>query len=114
MKKLALFFAAILAFSSAIAQKAPISDPMAPGKIGEVDKKKNAEKKAPKSEINESQLQTHNQYKNKAGNVVHSPSKSMTGAVPNDASAKCRDNSYSFSRIHRGTCSHHGGVAQWL
>ncbi len=31
----------------------------------------------------------------------------------NGATAKCRDGSLSFSAHHRGTCSHHGGVAQW-
>ncbi|WP_161884338.1 DUF3761 domain-containing protein [Deinococcus alpinitundrae] len=30
---------------------------------------------------------------------------------PAGASAQCRDGSYSFSTHWRGTCSHHGGVA---
>jgi hypothetical protein len=30
------------------------------------------------------------------------------------ASARCRDGSLSFSQNRRGTCSHHGGVAQWF
>lgn len=29
------------------------------------------------------------------------------------ATAKCRDGSVSYSAHRRGTCSHHGGVAQW-
>ena len=29
------------------------------------------------------------------------------------ASALCRDGTLSYSRNRRGTCSHHGGVAQW-
>ena len=29
-------------------------------------------------------------------------------------SAKCRDGSVSYSAHHSGSCSHHGGVAQWL
>lgn len=29
------------------------------------------------------------------------------------ASAKCADGSLSFSATRRGTCSHHGGVAEW-
>jgi hypothetical protein len=29
------------------------------------------------------------------------------------SSAQCRDGSYSHSRHHSGTCSGHGGVAQW-
>jgi hypothetical protein len=33
---------------------------------------------------------------------------------PPGATALCRDGTYSFSQTHSGTCSHHGGVAQWL
>jgi hypothetical protein len=33
---------------------------------------------------------------------------------PRGATARCRDGTYSFSRHHSGTCSHHGGVAMWL
>ena len=35
-------------------------------------------------------------------------------AGPGGATAKCRDNSMSFSKHHSGTCSRHGGVAQWF
>jgi len=35
-------------------------------------------------------------------------------APPPGATALCRDGTYSFSRTHSGTCSHHGGVARWL
>lgn len=34
--------------------------------------------------------------------------------VPQGATARCRDGTYSYSRNHRGTCSRHGGVAAWL
>jgi hypothetical protein len=34
--------------------------------------------------------------------------------APAGASARCRDGAYSFSQHRQGTCSHHGGVAQWL
>jgi hypothetical protein len=38
-----------------------------------------------------------------------------TGAAPPPgATALCRDGTYSFSQTHSGTCSHHGGVSQWL
>jgi hypothetical protein len=30
------------------------------------------------------------------------------------ATAVCADGTYSYSANRRGTCSHHGGVAQWL
>ncbi len=51
-------------------------------------------------------------YINRAGVRVQSPTYSRT--APAGATARCRDGSYSFSRSRRGTCSHHGGVAQWL
>jgi hypothetical protein len=35
-------------------------------------------------------------------------------SAPPGATAQCRDGSYSYSQHHSGTCSHHGGVAQWL
>lgn len=62
----------------------------------------------------ESDLEAHGHYTNKDGKTVHSPSKSKSGSIPAGASAQCRDSSYSFSRHHSGTCSHHGGVARWL
>ncbi|MEO5687403.1 MAG: DUF3761 domain-containing protein [Burkholderiaceae bacterium] len=54
------------------------------------------------------------QYRNVDGVAVHSPAHTDNGARPAGASARCRDGSFSFSLHHRGTCSHHGGVAQWL
>jgi len=36
------------------------------------------------------------------------------GSAPPGATARCRDGTYSYSQHHSGTCSHHGGVAQWL
>ena len=35
-------------------------------------------------------------------------------AAPANATALCRDGTYPYSQHRRGTCSHHGGVAQWL
>ena len=62
----------------------------------------------------ESQLVEHGSYINKDGLRVHSPAHTKDGQEPVGASALCRDKSYSFSRHHRGTCSHHGGVSRWL
>lgn len=62
----------------------------------------------------ESDLDNHNGYVNRDGQSVHSPAHSRSGRVPEGASARCRDGTYSFSRHHSGTCSRHGGVAQWL
>lgn len=63
---------------------------------------------------NEAELEEHGHYTNSKGESVHSPAHTKNGEVPEGASAQCRDGSYSFSRSHRGTCSHHGGVAHWL
>jgi len=50
-------------------------------------------------------------YTNVDGHQVHRPVRS--GSPPPGWTAQCRDGSYSFSEHHRGTCSHHGGVARW-
>jgi hypothetical protein len=51
-------------------------------------------------------------YINSRGHCVHRPTRA--DRAPAGATAKCRDGSYSFSHSRRGTCSWHGGVAQWL
>lgn len=51
-------------------------------------------------------------YTNSKGVRVRRPVFSST--APAGATARCRDGSYSFSQSRRGTCSHHGGVAEWL
>src|SRR5258708_2533064 len=51
-------------------------------------------------------------YTNSKGETVRRPEN--CSAAPKGATAQCRDGSYSFSQIRRGTCSHHGGVAKWL
>ena len=28
--------------------------------------------------------------------------------------AYCRDGTHTFAKSHRGACSHHGGVRQWI
>lgn len=48
-------------------------------------------------------------YTNVDGNYVNSPSSNPAGAT-----AQCNDGTYSYSQHRSGTCSHHGGVAQWL
>ena len=63
---------------------------------------------------NEFDLDNHNTYQNSSGETVHSPAHSKSGRVPEGATARCRDGTYSFSRHRRGTCSGHGGVAAWL
>lgn len=52
-------------------------------------------------------------YVNSVGEQKPSPVKTNGGA-PAGATARCRDGSYSFSSSRSGTCSRHGGVAEWL
>lgn len=66
-----------------------------------------APKPAASSSCNES---TH--YINSKGNCVLRPM--PAASAPSGASAKCKDGTYSFSQSRSGTCSKHGGVAQWL
>jgi hypothetical protein len=46
--------------------------------------------------------------------VVAAPQLATSGSAPPGATARCNDGTYSYSRHHQGTCSHHGGVAKWL
>jgi hypothetical protein len=52
-------------------------------------------------------------YTNSEGRTVCKPEESPTGP-PAGATARCRDGTYSFSLHRSGTCSSHGGVAEWL
>jgi hypothetical protein len=45
---------------------------------------------------------------------VRVPSPVFSETKPAGSTARCRDGSYSFSRHRRGTCSYHGGVAEWF
>jgi hypothetical protein len=51
-------------------------------------------------------------YVNTYGNTVCSPY--VSSSAPAGATAKCVDGTYSFSQSRSGTCSRHGGVADWL
>ena len=51
-------------------------------------------------------------YTATSGHRVHREVRASN--APTGATARCRDDSWSFSENHRGTCSHHGGVARWL
>lgn len=53
-------------------------------------------------------------YINSQGEWVPSPTRTADGKPPAGATAHCRDGTFSFSRSRQGTCSHHGGVAEWL
>jgi Protein of unknown function (DUF3761) len=67
---------------------------------------------APDSQLQGSGLCAADYYRNSSGNCVHRPEQAP--ARPAGATAKCSDGAYSFSQHRQGTCSGHGGVAQWL
>jgi uncharacterized protein DUF3761 len=48
----------------------------------------------------------------KAAPAAKSPASGNTD--PTGATAKCKDGTYSKSKHHKGSCSHHGGVAEFL
>jgi hypothetical protein len=52
---------------------------------------------------NESDLDNHNAYVNRDGQLVHAPAHSLSGRAPEGATARCRDGTYSFSRHRTGT-----------
>ncbi|WP_297621903.1 DUF3761 domain-containing protein [Nocardia sp.] len=55
---------------------------------------------------------TASEYQNVDNDCVPRPQQAPS--APPGATALCKDGDYSFSENHRGTCSGHHGVAQWL
>ncbi|ODU00581.1 MAG: hypothetical protein ABS81_23240 [Pseudonocardia sp. SCN 72-86] len=55
---------------------------------------------------------TATHYVNTSGNCVPRPGTTDTGGAT--ATATCKDGTSSYSQHRSGTCSGHGGVAQWL
>jgi resuscitation-promoting factor RpfB len=67
---------------------------------------------APRNDTAKVKCADNGTYVNSKGQTVPRPEN--CSAAPKGATAQCRDGTYSFSKSRRGTCSHHGGVAQWL
>ena len=44
----------------------------------------------------------------------NAPARPAPAENAQNATARCKDGTLSFSKTHSGTCSHHGGVAQWF
>lgn len=92
--------------SSAPAQSASLTTPDTPSTTNDSNEAR--------TESSDTSLSNNNTYTNIDGNTVHSPADSTNADIPAGATAQCADGTYSFSQHHSGTCSHHGGVAQWL
>jgi len=50
-------------------------------------------------------------YSKPASSASSASSGAATAGAP---TAKCKDGTMSHSKQHKGACSHHGGVAEWL
>ena len=101
--------------------KAAKSDAKADTKAAKADAK--TATKAAKSETKEAKADVKADTKTvKAADKLASKSatadvKQTAKTANNDASgatAKCKDGTYSHAATHRGACSRHGGVAEWL
>jgi Protein of unknown function (DUF3761) len=51
-------------------------------------------------------------YRSVDGSEVHTPTHYPSSRYGRET-ALCEDGTQSYSHHHRGTCSHHGGVARW-
>lgn len=49
-----------------------------------------------------------------AAHTVAAPTGVSHAGAPAGATAKCKDGTFSMSKVHSGACSSHGGVAGWL
>jgi Protein of unknown function (DUF3761) len=121
-----LFFAGYQWANSSSANKAEIETSYNDNYIAPVLKSDNQQNNSTTTEVDipqknhdvdyyinsETDGSSNEHYSNCDGQTVHNPANYE--GVPAGASAICRDGTFSFSRHRRGTCSRHGGVAEWL
>jgi Protein of unknown function (DUF3761) len=93
-----------------VASKAPTAK--APASKTAVAAKASAPSKASATKKPSSSCDSATHYVNSSGNCVLRPV--AAPKAPAGATAKCNDGTYSSSQHRSGTCSRHGGVAQWL
>jgi hypothetical protein len=55
---------------------------------------------------------SHEYYRSSDGSEVHGPT-TKANAAYGRVTADCRDGTHSYSHHRTGTCSGHGGVAEW-
>jgi len=76
-----------------------------------------ADTKAPKADakVAKSEAKATTTVAKSATAPVRTASKTTASNTdPTGATAKCKDGTYSHAQTHRGACSRHGGVAEWL
>jgi resuscitation-promoting factor RpfB len=101
--------------SRSVATKAPVAKApvaKAPASKTAAAAKSSAPTKSSASQKPSSSCDSATHYINSSGSCVLRPTD--PGDAPGGASAKCKDGTLSFSQHRSGTCSRHGGVAQWL
>lgn len=60
------------------------------------------------------ELSNTHYYTDSDGDRVHAPAYTPGTCAAAGATARCGDGTCSFSQHHQGTCSRHGGVAEWM
>jgi Protein of unknown function (DUF3761) len=104
------------------AAKAAKSDAKVASKVAKADTKAakaetkpavKAEKSADKATNKAMKAETKQAAKS-ANATATAPRTTASNTDPTDATAKCKDGTYSHAKTHRGACSRHGGVAEWL
>jgi hypothetical protein len=76
-----------------------------------------ADTKAPKADAKAAKSEakaTTKAAKSATAPVATASKTTASNTDPTGATAKCKDGTYSHAQTHRGACSRHGGVAEWL
>jgi hypothetical protein len=97
------------------AAKAAKSEAKADAKIAKADAKADAKAaKATDKAISKAAVSDVKETGKTANATVARGTRTAANTDPTNATAKCKDGTYSHAATHRGACSRHGGVAEWL
>ena len=105
--------------AEAKAAKAEAKVAKADTKAAKTDTKADLKAAAKAQQSTKQETKAHEQAASKAvsSDVKQTAKVANTTAAntdPTNATAKCKDGTYSHAATHRGACSRHGGVAEWL
>lgn len=101
------------------AKKAAKTAAKADAKVAKTEAKADAkvaktEAKADTKEMKAAEKATSKAVKSDVKQTGKSAAVTAANTDPTNATAKCKDGTYSHAATHRGACSRHGGVAEWL
>lgn len=77
-------------------------------------KAKQETKRETKAAAKETKAEEKAERKSEPSEARHTTRATAANTDPTNATAKCKDGTYSHAATHRGACSRHGGVAEWL